>query len=122
LIAEACPLGGSPCTTIGTPVALTTLAFGQHELVSEQCDLSFQIINYEDFNLPIPWSIVSRQPGCTLLGSTTHDPASPDFGYTLNPDILMPSELRTAVNPLWASCTFDEVHSIHCRRSLPSNH
>jgi hypothetical protein len=108
LSAVSCPIDGSPCTTIGDVVNITTMAFGQNELLSEECGLTFQTINYADFNSPVPWSIVSNQPGCTTLGFSSKFPGSqPDFGYTLNPVILFPTEITTAINPLWASCTFD---------------
>ncbi|RFU27532.1 hypothetical protein B7463_g8818, partial [Scytalidium lignicola] len=105
--AFACPLDDSPCSTIGNVVFNTTLAFGQNELFSINCNHASAPIDYRDFNTPIPWSIVSQQPGCTTLGfSSKHPGSEPDPGFTLNPSILMPTELRTAINPLWASCTF----------------
>lgn len=105
IYAENCPWDNSPCTTIGPVVNETTLSFGQYELYTENCFHEFDTFNYADFNTPIPWSIVSTQIGCTLI-TESHPGSAPDYDFTLNPNIRFPSEVRTAINPDWASCTF----------------
>lgn len=73
--------------------------------MTENCFHAFDTFNYADFNTPIPWSIVSTQIGCTLI-TESHPGNEPDYDFTLMPNILYPSAVRTAINPDWASCTF----------------
>jgi len=103
--AENCPWDPSPCTTIGAPVEEVTLSFAQSELLTDNCFHQGGTIDYRDFNSPVPWSIVSNQPGCTLI-SESHPGNEPDFGFTVLPNIQYPDELKTGINPAWASCSF----------------
>ncbi len=92
------------------------LSFSSDAILSEDCFKGKNPIDYRDFNLPISWSVVSKQYDCTVNGAfpnvgnyVSHAGDEPDYSYTLNPMIYFPDEVRTNINPEWASCSFTYV-------------
>lgn len=100
LSAVNCAMDLSPCTTIGNTYSLATVSVGQSELSTDNCFHSADVMDYRDYNTPIPWSIVSTQIGCTLI-TESHPGSAPDYDYTLLPNIVYPEELKTAIDPAW---------------------
>jgi hypothetical protein len=70
----------------------------QNALYSYDCGPTDHTVNYQDFNSPVPWGVVSRQPDCTINGAvaTSHPLDEPGYGYTVLPAIAFPEEVKTA--------------------------
>jgi hypothetical protein len=92
-------------STLGTYHSMVTLSFGQSELMSVNCASSTEPIDYRDFNTPVPWSIISKQFACFTI-TESHPGSEYDIGYTLEPFLAYPAELKTVVDPSWSSCSF----------------
>jgi len=129
--------GGAPGSTIGKTYSDVTVAYPPDYLLTAGCINvtyhgvtmlgfphyaagGFHTINFQDFNTPIPWSIVTKAQDCYgNIGGPSHNPSELDYTYTLNPVISIPSALLS-FDPAWTACAVDLAGAYDPPRSLSS--
>ncbi|MCJ1230204.1 hypothetical protein MMC12_006876 [Toensbergia leucococca] len=105
------PFYGDASNHVGSIYNDLTIAYPPQALSTEPCGfVTPKAINYQDFNSPPYWSVVSSNDDCDpgFAGAVTTSYPGSDFayGYTIHPQLLMPPELQT-YDPAWSLCTLD---------------
>lgn len=142
-------LEGVPAN-LGTSYSILTVAYGPTELSTlygcSQTELSTKALNYEDFNMPPRWSVLSEHQACDTCGQVYQFPGPPHpddelvsnyanmtYAYNamvngvaswrLQPAFVLPPALTDA-NPGWKGCNgftwgvFDPPHTLEAQSAM----